>query len=163
MALHWTYNADFANTSAGYSTGSTIGVRDQIRFLIQDTRTARQLLYDEEIDWTQTQEANVFYMAALCCDTLVIRAGGQRQKRVGDLEIKYDLNFYRSLAVSLRARGSLHQVPYAGGVSIADMLAQEANTDRVPPRSTITEFDNPRARQPDANTGGDGTDFWPHG
>jgi hypothetical protein len=152
MPLHWSYSADFSSGDAGYSEGSTVGIRDQVRFLVQDTKTTRQLVLDEEIDWVQTQEQNVYFMAAAICDSIVIRLGGMKQKRVGDLDITYDLNFYKGLAVSLRSRGSFHQVPYAGGISIADKLAQEANSDAVRPRTTITEFDNPGADQPGAQS-----------
>lgn len=148
MALHWTYNADFSNTSAGYSSGSTIGVRDQIRLLIQDTQTTRQLLQDEEIDWYQTQEANVYHMAAACCESLVARAGGTKFKKISEFAVAYDVGFYRGLAVQLRARGDVCQVPYAGGISVADKLAQQRDPDWVQPAISRNIDNNPAAPQP---------------
>jgi hypothetical protein len=152
MALHWSYNAAFYDaTQSPYVTlplVATIGVRDQIRFLIQDTLTTRQLLYDEEIDWTQTQEMNAYMMAARCCDMLVIRRGPVSMKKVGTLTIEYDLQFYTALASDLRSRGLMYQTVYVGGISIADKIAQEADPDWVRPRIGITTFDNPDAEQP---------------
>jgi len=147
--MSWTYVVtDMLSTTAGEYTGSTVGLRTQIRFVIQDNVTTRQLLADEEIDWIQTQEMNCYMMAAACCEILVARAGNVKSKRVGDLSVDYDVEFYRGLAARLRARGLSYQVPYVGGVSTADKLAQEDDTDWVPSRIFRGIFDNARASQP---------------
>jgi hypothetical protein len=158
MALHWTYTANFFDTTQSpyvplVQGVSTIGERDQIRFLIQDTRTARQLIYDEEIDWTQTQEANTYMAAARCCETLILRFGPLKMKKVGDLQEEFDIRFYQLLAADLRARGMTYQTPYVGGISIADKIAQENDPDWVAPRVGMTTFDNPGARQPGPSVG----------
>lgn len=165
MALHWSYSAAFFDeTQSPYvplvQGVATIGIRDQIRFLIQDTRSTRPLLYDEEIDWSQTQEMNAYTMAARCCDVLVVRGGTVRSKKVGSLSITYDDNFYKILASDLRARGMLYQSVYVGGISIADKIAQENDPDWVRPRIGITTFDNPTAEQP-ANVSGTGNPGFP--
>jgi hypothetical protein len=147
--MSWTYVVtDMLSTTAGEYTGSTVGLRTQIRFVIQDNQPARHLLDDAEIDWIQTQEMNQYMMAAACCEILVARAGNVKSKRVGDLSVDYDVEFYRGLAARLRARGLSYQVPYAGGVSTADKLAQEDDTDWVPSRIFRGIFDNARASQP---------------
>lgn len=134
--MAWTYSSDFTTT------------RDQVRFLIQDTQTARQLVSDAEIAWVVSTEANVYMAAALLCDALVAKAGNIKTKVVGDLRLTYDPSYYRGLAAALRARGAGHQVPFAGGISISDKLEQQSDTDAVQPRAFRTELDNPRADQP---------------
>lgn len=134
--MSWTYSNDFTTT------------KDQVRFLIQDTNTSRQLVTDEEIEWLVSTEANVYTAAAMACETLVTKAGSIKSKWVGDLRIVYDASYYRNLAMSLRARGSSHQVPFAGGISISDKQTQENDSDAVQPRAFRTELDNPRTDQP---------------
>ena len=149
MATHWTYDAEALNsTTAGYYTGSTAGERWQIRLLIQDTNTARQLFQDEEIDWQQTKEANIYMAAAALCDVLVAKAGGVKSKKISEFAISYDPRYYQSLAAQLRARGFGHQVPYAGGISIADKLAQQSDPDWVPPAIPRGLDNNPAAPAP---------------
>ncbi len=147
--MAWTYDpAQMTSTSAGTYTGSTVGMRNQIRFVIQDVQTLRQLMQDAEIDWVQTLEANAYTMAALCCEILVARAGNIKSKAVDGLSLTYDVEFYRGLAATLRSRGLTNQMPYCGGISISDKLAQQDNPDWVPPRFFRGMFDNPRATQP---------------
>ena len=123
--------------------------KDVVRFLIQDTQTTRQLMFDEEITWALTQFDNVYSTAASCCDILVARGGNIKSKTVGDLSITYDVGFYRSLAADLRARGMTNQMPYAGGISITDKLAVQANPDWVPPAISRGLDNNPAAPQPE--------------
>lgn len=147
--MSFSYDAtQLTNTNAGNYPGSTIGTRYQIRLLIQDTQTTRQLLQDEEIDWYQTQEVNVYTAAAACCDSLVVRAGSIKSKKISEFAIQYDPDFYRKLAMQLRARGQSYQVPYAGGISIADKLAQQADPDWAPPAVSRGLDDNPAAPSP---------------
>ena len=153
LAGTWSYDPTLMESATvGTFTGSTIGIRNQIRFVIQDTQPARPLLVDAEIDWTQTLEANCFMMAAACCDSLLARAGNVRSKKVGGLAVDYDVAFYAELAGRLRARGMTHQVPYVGGISISDKLATQDDADWVPVRFFRGMFDNSRASQPSAGT-----------
>ena len=150
--MAWTYDPEeMQSTTAGTYAGSTVGMRNQIRFVVQDVRTERQLLQDAEIDWVQTLEANAYMMAALCCEILVARAGNVKSKTVGGMSLTYDVEFYSGLAATLRSRGLTNQMPYCGGISISDKLAQQASTDWVPPRFFRGMFDNPRAVQPSAS------------
>lgn len=147
--MAFTYDAtQMQSATAGAYTGSTVGVRTQIRWLIQDVQSSRVLLQDAEIDWCQTLEANAYLSAALCCEVLVVRAGNVKARRAADLSLDYDPGFYRGLAAQLRAKGMTAQVPYAGGISVSDKAAQDADTDRVPPTMFRGEFDHPGATQP---------------
>lgn len=149
MAGKWTYDpTKFNDTSAGAYTNSTIGARNQIRFLVRDTNVAKKLFYDEEIDWTYTVEANVFCAAAALCESLAVASGNIGKKKVGELSIEYSPKMYRDLAGQLRARGAGHQVPYAGGISISDKEARQANTDWVPAAIPRGLDNNPAAPQP---------------
>lgn len=147
--MAWTYDpTQFNDATAGTYTGSTKGIRWQVRLYIFDTNTNRQLFQDEEIDWIQTTEMNAFTMGAALCDMLVAKAGGIRRKRISDFDISYDVEFYRSLAATLRARGAGHQVPYAGGISVSDKLAQQSNPDWVSPAIPRGLDNNPAAPGP---------------
>lgn len=147
--MSWTYDPSaFGDTSTGTYVGSSIGVRNQIRFLIQDNQSGRPLMDDGELDWLQTQEANVYMMAAAACDSLVVRAGGVKAKRISQLEIVYSVQFYHELGGKLRARGSAHQLPYLGGMSIAEKDEQRADTDWAQPAIGRGLGDNPSAPDP---------------
>jgi hypothetical protein len=153
LAGTWSYDPTLMESATvGTYTGSTVGLRNQIRWVIQDTQAARPLMVDAEIDWAQTLEENQYMAAALCCEILVARAGNTSSKRVGALAITYDVEFYRGLAAVLRGRGMSHQTPYCGGISIADKLAQQDDSDWVPVRFFRGMFDNTRANQPSAGS-----------
>jgi hypothetical protein len=145
----WTYDVTkFTDGTAGTYPTSTLGLRYQIRLLLQDNQSNRPLLQDEEIDWLQTQEMNAYMAAARCCDMLIARAGSIRMKRVSELVLEYDPKFYQSLAFQLRARGMTYQMPFAGGISISDKLAQQSDIDAVVPLFFRGFADNPYTRHP---------------
>jgi len=145
----WTYDPTlFQSTTPGQYPGSTQGDRYQIRFLIQDTISTRPLMQDEELDWLDTVESNVWMAAAAACESLVARSAGVQNRKVGDLSLTYDPKFYRELAVSLRARGAGNQVPYFGGQSISDKIATESNPDAVVPAFAVGLDENPAAPRP---------------
>lgn len=135
--MSWTYNPALPSE------------RDQVRFLIQDTNTSKQLFQDSEIDWVLTQEMNVYTAAASLCDTLVFKAGAVRAKKIGDFGITYDPSLYRTLGGSLRARGMGHQVPYAGGLTNSDKSTLQLDTDAVQPSISRGQSDNPAAPKAD--------------
>lgn len=126
--------------------------KDQVRFLIQDTNSARQLFADEEIAWSLTQEANVYMAAAALCDILVTKAGGGtggvKKKKISEFQIEYDTQLYVRLGAMYRSRGYGHQVPYAGGISVADKTSQQQDTDWVNPKIVRDLDQNPAAPQP---------------
>jgi hypothetical protein len=136
--MAWTYDTATLATST----------LTQVRLLIQDTQTARQLFQDEEINWAISAEANVYTAAAALCDMLVAKAGNVKSKSVADTSITYDVQMYRGLASILRSRGAGHQVPFAGGISISDKEVQQQDTDAVQPRLFRGLADNPNANTP---------------
>lgn len=99
--------------------------RGKVRFLVQDITdtTARPaLLQDAEVDFTLDTEANIYMAAALCADTLAARFRGLVSKSVGSLSLSYDAEAktWGAIADRLRTRGSLHMLPTAGGILVAD-------------------------------------------
>lgn len=147
--MSWTYDTTQFNSSvAGSYSGSTIGERYQVRFLVQDIHTARQLFEDEEIDWAVSTEENVYTAAASLCDVLVSRANGVKSKKISDFSIIYDIGFYETRGAMLRARGAGHQMPYAGGISSNDKQAQRNDPDWVAPSFARNLDENPAAPKP---------------
>ncbi len=150
MASHWSYDpAKFASTAPGYYSPTTVGLRYQLRLVIQDTTSSRQLFQDEELDLMLSQEANIYMAAVRCCDLLIARMSGPvRSRTIGDLTVEYDTKFYESLKTQLIGRGSIHQQAYAGGLSIADKQVQQRDTDAVQPAFARGVTDNPSAPKP---------------
>lgn len=141
-----------------YSGDPSTSEKDAVRFLIQDTNTSKQLFQDSEIYWTLTQEMNIYTAAAALCDVLVAKAGGVKGKKISEFAIQYDPMFYRTLAGTLRARGAGHQLPYAGGISIADKQAQQGDPDWVAPSFARGLDQNSQAPSPASPAnGGSGT------
>lgn len=57
----------------------------QVRMLIGDTVSARQLLSDESINYLSGQAGNTFGVAALACEAIAARFAGDSDKEVGIL------------------------------------------------------------------------------
>lgn len=141
-----------ASTTAGSYSGASIGQRNQVRLMIQDTDSNRPLFQDEEVDWTITTSANVYTAAANLCDLLVAKTRGTRYKKISGLAMSVDVQFYINLSANLRARGAGHQVPYAGGISKTDKLAQQQDADWEQPKVGRGLGDNPAAPQPEVKS-----------
>ena len=109
--------------------------RDQNRLLIGDTDTTAAQLTDEEIAWLVTQERTTYKAAAACCRAIAGKYARQVDKSVGDLKVSLSQKqkAYRELAAELSLRGGTYAVPTAGGISIADRDAYEADTDLIGP------------------------------
>lgn len=97
--------------------------RDRVRFLLQDTVATRQMFDDGEIAFLLSTEANFYMAAAICAEAMVRRSRGLTSKTVGDLSLTYDAKMWTDVAEKLRLRGSMHQIPTAGGITIDDRLA----------------------------------------
>ena len=115
--------------SFSYSGNPGSSSNDAVRYLIRDTDSARAIVQDEEIAWTLTQEMNFYMAAAKICEQFIGNARNVKTKRVGDLSIEYDVTAYKELAEKLKGRGASYIVPFAGGISIADMNLLIEDTD----------------------------------
>ena len=125
--MSWTYSGDPSNSDA-----------DQVRFLIGDTLTADQLLSDEEIAWALTQ-GSAYNAAAICSRAISANFSRMADKAVDDLKINYSQKSkqYADLAINLESKESHKALGvYGGGISVADKLSNELDTDRVSPSFT---------------------------
>lgn len=110
-----------------------------VRHLIGDVDVTEPMLSDAEIAYDLGAAAGDTTVAAVnCCRRLQARYAAMADTEDGELSVKasqlYD--HYKDLAATLAnplsAGGSGGAVPYAGGISVADGRARDANTDRVP-------------------------------
>ena len=135
-AVSFTYNASQLATNTTY----------QARLVLQDTVDDGHLLEDEEIAWILTQEANVWRAAATLAEMAAAKLGQASSRTVGDLSITYGAAEYRELAKVWRAKGSLHQQPFCGGISHLDKRASWEALDRVRPAFHDGMMSDPETR-----------------
>lgn len=121
-----------------YTGSPSTSNTDAVRLLVHDTSTSTGsvLLTDAEYQWFIDQNTNLYYAAAAAAGSIGARyADDEIRKKVGDFE--YELGGsdgpgaqYRALSKHLRAEGARKGVkPYAGGISIADVTANETDPD----------------------------------
>ena len=111
----------------------------KVRFLLQDNTdtTARPaLMQDAEIQFALDTESNIYMAAAMCAEALSARFRGLVSKTVGNLSLTYDkdASTWDAIATRLRTRGSLHMLPTAGGIEIADRDAFFEDSDLIQPK-----------------------------
>lgn len=134
--MTWTYDPSQLSTSAFM----------QVRFMIGDTLTGDQQIQDEEIQFALTLDPSIWRVAATCCRSIAAQLSRQADSVQGELRTLYSSRSkaYATRAASYEntavARGG--GLPYAGGISIADKLQQEQNSDRVDPQFQIGMDDN---------------------
>ena len=100
--------------------------KDEVRFLLQDTREDEWLLSDEEIEyalerWGEEYKTN-YYVAAVLADTLAARYAREASISADGVNIQLAgvAQQFRDLAASLRSQHKsllVGAVPDAGGVS----------------------------------------------
>jgi len=124
-----------------YSGNPSASPLDEVRFLIGDTDTDKQLISDEEIAYNLTLVSGVnppdsgnYLSAAYCADGIAARSARSVDKSIGDLSLSYSqqASAFRDLADKLRLRATLSMVPiYAGGLSEAEKHANYLDPDLV--------------------------------
>jgi len=121
--------------------------RDWIRFRMGDTSSGAQRLSDEEIDGILSDFGGNKYRAAIACSHAIGAIfGTEVDKTVGRFQIKASqkASYYsEKLPMLLEAEMGTQAVPYAGGISEADKLEREQDSDRVKPSFTIGMDDFP--------------------
>jgi hypothetical protein len=112
---------------------------------------------DEEIAFALTQRNSIYGGAAMIC--LGISAKFSREADTVDRDLRTVLSA-KSKAYAERARTYEMQasarsgaMPYAGGISIADKVAQELDLDRVPPGFAVNMDENYLPVAPIGNEG----------
>lgn len=130
-----------------YSGDPAVSTKDAVRFLIDDTgANDLWLLTDPEIAYVLTTFPDPRRAAASCARKISVKYAGRPDKTVGDLSISWSQisTRYAAMADLLESEATLagDLTPYAGGISVADMAAVEANSDRVTPSFKLGQFDN---------------------
>ena len=137
--MTWTYNASVSTD------------RDKIRLLIGDTDTNDQLLSDEEIDFVITQQPNVYYSAAQCCETIAGKFGRDVSTTLEGMSIAKRQRFenYLNMANNLRvmAMRALPSQPFAASIDTEQRKAYsyKENDNLVQPNFEIEMHDNPES------------------
>ena len=125
--MAWTYTSDPENVP-----------RDAVRLLIGDTIQTDQQLADSEIAYFLTQATNSVMGAAIrATRALLARYARLVDKAVGDLRLSYSQRqaAYAALLAELEAALAKGPTvsPFAGGISVTDILGREADVDRPRP------------------------------
>lgn len=134
----WTYDPTQLDTNTTY----------QVRDLIGDVKPGDPQLYDGEINRAIALWSNSIYLAAAeCCRKISTRYAREVNITQGQLTTAYGQKAaaYAKLAVDLTTVGYSRGGGvggYAGGISIEDKRAVEADTDRVQPQFVIGMEDN---------------------
>lgn len=145
--MTWTYTPSLLSTSPLM----------QVRLLMGDTIPSGQQVQDEEINFALTQRPSIYGAAAMMCRALSTRLS--READTVDKDLRTTLSA-RASAYARRANEYEVQAtfrsgakPYAGGLSIADKIQNELDTDRVPPQFGISMDDNYLPVAPVGNEG----------
>jgi hypothetical protein len=124
-----------------YPTKLATNTTSQVRLLIGDVVATDPQMQDEEIAFFLTQRSSVWGAAAECCMTLATKFGRSVDQAVGTAKISFSqmAKAYTAKALLFNARAASmgSGMPYAGALSIADMVNQLSNDDRVEPAFTV--------------------------
>ncbi len=123
--MTWTYSGDPSSSD-----------RDMVRFLIGDTDTTDQLATDAEISWAVGISSNNYEASAEIARGLAAKYSRFTAASIDGISMNYGdrVKQFTDLAVRLEKEGKavINALPYAGGISIADMAAVSADADRPP-------------------------------
>ena len=120
----WTYTGDLTDPA------------QEVRFLIQDTAGDNPLFTDTEVAYALGAAGGATRRAAAALvERLMARYAAMADTTELDLSVRASQLYehYKDLLVSLNNpfSGPNSVRPYAGGISVTDIAANEANTDRV--------------------------------
>ena len=118
--------------------------RNQVRLKLGDTNKNDPQLQDEEIDQLLSESDSVNGATLLAARALAARYSRSVDKWVGDLKIlaSQRSRHYLELAKTLAGKASIHAVPSAGGVYVADKEAMEQDDSLVQPYFRRGQHDN---------------------
>src|SRR5690606_28566866 len=121
--------------------------KDQVRFLVGDVVETEPLVQDEEILFALSQNPNVYYAAALICESIASMFSRKVDRQTGDVRASYSqrAKAYAERAKEFRAQAggmalSLAK-PLAGGISVSDKKKANRNPDRVKPSFSRGQFE----------------------
>lgn len=134
--MSWTYDVTLLNSTPKY----------QVRMLVRDTDTTRQLVQDEEIEFVLSSTPNIYFASAIIADMIAKQYALQPDTKTDIFSETYNniAPSYAKLAESLRKEGmkSSNVSFYAGGISVTDKTIREEDSDRVAPYFTRIDGDN---------------------
>lgn len=118
--------------------------RNQVRLKLGDTDKNDPQLQDEEIDQLLDETDSVDGAVRLAASALAAKYSRSVDKWIGDLKIlaSQRSRHYLELAKSLGGRASIHAVPSAGGVFVADKESIESNESLATPAFRRGMHDN---------------------
>ncbi len=118
----------------------------QNRAEIQDVDAQNPLLVDEIINYNVSREANIWGACARSCEQIArqfLRKADVKLGRAMTITYSKMAAQYEQMAVAFRRKALGTEVPYAGGISIAEKIALEQNTDLVEPAFKRNMMENP--------------------
>lgn len=123
-----------------YSGNPGLSAKDATRFYIGDTDQRNQLLQDGEIEYVLNIYNNTPINAAIrCCEMIMAKVTRLVDESVGQVKLSYSqrVKAFRDLRNDLVNRLATEDAtPFAGGISIAQVMATNQNADRVRPSFT---------------------------
>ena len=120
----------------GYDdTATPISDKDQVRILIGDTIEASQLVSDEVINMFLAEAGSVYVAASLTAGHIAAIFARKVDTTTGKVGYKYSQRYdhYTKLSGDLKRRGLPIGLPRAGGITVAQIDEQNANTTDVQP------------------------------
>ncbi len=121
----------------------------EIRFRLGDVTSSNAHLGDEEIQGVvDNVSGNNTMLASVCAQAVAAKLA--REVSVAEaafrISAQQQWEHYRQLAEDLRAESRRGLgLPYAGGISVADVASVKGNTNRVSPAFAVKQFDSPQS------------------
>lgn len=123
-----------SNFKFSYSGNPASSQKDEVRFLVGDTNADAPLISDDEIKYLLSQAGSPVNAAIQAAYSLVAKFSRSCDETVGAVSKSYGqrAESFRKLAKDLQKQQAIDGcIPYAGGISLAEKVAAENNTDRV--------------------------------
>lgn len=131
-----------------YSGDPTESPKDAVRFLVGDTDITDPLLQDGEIYYLLGQYNNAVINASIrACETIQAKFGRMVDETVGSVSIKFSqrqkaFNDLKQMLIQRLATEAIPNGPYAGGISISDVIQNNQNRGLVRPDFTKHMMEN---------------------
>ncbi len=137
-----------------YTGNPALSPLDAVRFEVQDTNEAAQLLTDEEVVYVIDQESGertpytekqIIRAAARCLEVLDRKFAARADTVEGSLRVTYSKQAkqYAERAKELRKRAAGMNAPWTGGTTASEREARENNTSEVPALFRKGQFNIP--------------------
>jgi hypothetical protein len=128
-----------------YSGDPSASDLDAVRFYVGDTTTTRQLLQDEEVNFTLAEHSNQRLAAAVCADAIAAKFAREADQRVGDISksLSQVSKAFTALATKLRAEVGKRAAPSFPAASRDWKQTQREDTDLVQPAFAVGQGDSP--------------------